>query len=75
MQNFVTRALRINNSGLLRNFAVLMNSTVSRSISHTTVVEDSSFDEINKVSRWMRYNEQVFPPQDPSEPPRPAVIV
>ncbi|KAK7582218.1 hypothetical protein V9T40_013663 [Parthenolecanium corni] len=51
-----------------------MNSTVSRSISHTTVVEDSSFDEINKVSRWMRYNEQVFPPQDPSEPPRPAYV-
>lgn len=27
----------------------------------------------DKASRWMKNNETVFPPQDPSEPKRPAV--
>ena len=26
-----------------------------------------------KLSSWLQYNEKVFPPQDPSEPKRPAV--
>lgn len=75
MQNLVTRIFRAKDARLLRNFAGLINSTFSKSVSHTTVVEDRDFDEVKKVSKWLRYNEKVYPPQDPSEPPRPAVNI
>lgn len=73
---FITRAVRVNNNNLLRNVAALINGNLSRPSSRTTnVVDETLSDKMEKVSRWMKYNEKVYPPQDPSEPPRPAVII
>ncbi|XP_065213186.1 large ribosomal subunit protein uL22m [Planococcus citri] len=35
---------------------------------------DLTKEDNAKLSKWMKLNEKVYPPQDPSEPPRPAYV-
>lgn len=54
---------------LLSSTKLLSSNTFARTLYETTLKNDMD----DEVSKWMRYNDKIYPPQAPGEERRPAV--
>lgn len=71
LNSLISKGLKLIGGGLSRCNTSLQ---ISRSL-HVTPCLDKKHTEVNEPQLYMKYNDIVYPPQDPSEPRLPAEVV